>query len=78
MRKPLGHTFSMLRWIKNLGYPETIASATRFSPVSYPTLSLQVGSETEMAWAVKGGTAKPRATAWPLRAEAVIVDLLKR
>ena len=36
-----------------------MASTTRFSPSSYPTLSFHVGNDTEMAWAVKGGTDMP-------------------
>ena len=45
--------------MKKRGYPETMASMTRFSPSSYPTLSFHVGKDTEMAWAVKGGTDMP-------------------
>lgn len=52
----------MVRCMKNLGYPDTIASATRFSPSSYPTLSFHVGSDTEIACGVKGGTERPNAT----------------
>ena len=46
--------------MKNLGYPDSIASSTRLSPSSYPMLSRHVGSETEMAWAVRAGIADPR------------------
>ena len=49
----------MLLWIKNLGYPVTIESTTRFSPSSYPTLSLHVGRQTEIACGVNGGTGEP-------------------
>ena len=62
----------MLKWIKNLGYPETIKSTTRFSPSSYPTLSLQVGRDTEIACAVKGGTGKPKVSCWSLRVSVAV------
>ena len=39
----------------------TMASTTRFSPSSYPTLSFQVGSDTEMACGVNAGTDAPSA-----------------
>jgi hypothetical protein len=45
--------------MKNLGYPVSIRSTTRLSPSSYPTLSSQVGKDTEIAWAVSEGTAEP-------------------
>ena len=35
---------------------------TLFSPSSYPTLSRQVGKETEIACGVCGGTASPKVT----------------
>lgn len=52
----------MLKWIKNLGYPDIIEFITLFSPSSYPTLSRQVGKETEIACGVCGGTASPNVT----------------
>lgn len=55
-------TFRILRWMKNLGYPETMTSTTRFSPSSYPTLSAHVGNETEIACGVKAGTGAPKGT----------------
>lgn len=37
-----------------------MASMTRASPSSYPTLSTHVGSETEIACSVKAGIVLPR------------------
>lgn len=42
-------TFLMVVCMKKRGYPVCMASATRASPSSYPTLSAHFGSETEMA-----------------------------
>ncbi len=40
-------TFLMFRCMKNRGYPDCMASMTRASPSSYPTLSAHLGRETE-------------------------------
>lgn len=50
----------MFRCMKNRGYPVCMASTTRTSPSSYPTLSAHLGNETEMACSVKAGIGLPR------------------
>ena len=50
-----------------------MASITLFSPSSYPTLSRQVGSETEMACGVNGGTDWPNVDADPAVNAAILV-----
>ena len=50
-------------------------STTRFSPVSYPTTSRHVGSETEIAWGVKGGTGLPRVLVVSVKV-AVVEELM--
>jgi hypothetical protein len=64
----------MLEWMKNLGYPDTITSKMRFSPSSYPTLSAQVGSETEIACGVKNGSADPGR--WSLAGYRAVIKLI--
>jgi hypothetical protein len=61
--------------MKNLGYPVAIASMTRFSPSSYPTLSRHVGRETEMACGVKGGTVWPSVEGEPWLAAGMGFDI---
>ena len=62
----------MLRWIKNRGYPVTIAPKTLWSPSSYATLSSQVGSDTDIACAVRAGTEAPIAS-WPPTVVVVVL-----
>jgi hypothetical protein len=53
-------TFLIFSCTKKRGYPDCIASMTRASPSSYPTLSTHFGSETEIACSVKAGIELPR------------------
>jgi hypothetical protein len=53
-------TFLMFKCMKKRGYPDCMASTTRASPSSYPTLSNHLGSETEMACSVNAGIGLPR------------------
>lgn len=46
--------------MKNLGYPVSMLSMTRFSFSSYPTVSRHVGRDTDIAWGVNGGTTWPQ------------------
>ena len=64
-------TFLMVACMKKRGYPVCMASATRASPSSYPTLSAHFGSETEMACSVKAGIGLPRG----IRGTAIVLPL---
>jgi hypothetical protein len=52
-------TFLMFSCMKKRGYPDCMASMTRASPSSYPTLSANFGSDTEIACSVKAGIELP-------------------
>ena len=70
-------TFLMMKWMTNLGYPEGIMSTTRFSPITYPTLSPHVGSEMEIACVAKGGNGTPNSVWLDNSAIAVILAMWK-
>lgn len=53
-----------------------MASMTRFSPSSYPTLSLQVGKETESAWGSASGIESPKARRVTSLMLVLVLDML--